>query len=196
MNTHVAFPARLSDSPLPSPQGASDKGIQVTIRQASKRDQEAITELVRSERLNPTDLDWRRFWVAVRGSDVVGAAQIRRHRDGSCEVSSLVVARSHRHQGIAARLLDAVLTDASPDHYLITGKALTAYYDRWGFRKVSVARAPHCIRRNYWLGQIGGFVISCIKQRMPRRLVIMLRVSGRPLSAGPAPANLETFGKA
>lgn len=35
MNSHVAFPARLSDSLLPNQQGASDKGIQVTIRQAS-----------------------------------------------------------------------------------------------------------------------------------------------------------------
>jgi amino-acid N-acetyltransferase len=196
MFTQVAFPARLADSFPPNQQGASDRGLQVTIRRASKRDQDAVKELVRSERLNPTDLDWRRFWVAIQGSDVVGAAQIRRHRDSSREVSSLVVARSHRHRGIAARLLDAVLTDASPDHYLITGRALAAYYERWGFKKASVARAPRCIRRNYWLGQIGGFVISCIKRRMPRRLVIMHRVSARPLSAeAGAPAHLEALGK-
>jgi N-acetylglutamate synthase-like GNAT family acetyltransferase len=182
MFAQAARPARRPGSFLPNHQGAADRGIQVTIRRASEMDRAAITALVRLERLNPTDLDWRRFWVAVHGLDVVGAAQVRQHPDGSREVSSLVVARLYRHQGVASRLLDTLLTDASPDHYLITGRALVGYYGQWGFQKTSIARAPRCIRRNYWLGQIGGFVISCMKQRKPRRLVVMHRVSAKAIT--------------
>jgi len=148
-----------------------------TIRRAVEADQAAITALVRLERLNPADLDWRRFWVAACGPELVGAVQVRRHPDGSREVGSLVVARSHRHQGIASRLLEMLLTDTLSDYYLITGRALAGYYSQRGFQKVAVVGAPRCIRRNYLIGQLGVFVISCIKQRKPQRLIIMHRPS-------------------
>jgi N-acetylglutamate synthase-like GNAT family acetyltransferase len=159
----------------PSQWSALNRGTHVTVRPAVEADQASITALVKSERLNPNDLDWRRFWVAVQGDQVVGAAQIRCHPDGSREVSSLVVARPNRNQGLASRLLDALLDGAPTDLYLITGRALAGYYQRWGFRSASIARAPRCVRRNYWLGQLVGLVISCMKRRKPRRLAVMHR---------------------
>jgi N-acetylglutamate synthase-like GNAT family acetyltransferase len=176
MLAQAARPARFPGI-SPNCRDTGHRDNQITIRRAVEVDQAAITALVRLERLNPTDLDWRRFWVAVYGPEVVGAAQLRRHPDSSCEVSSLVVGRSYRHQGVASRLLDALLTDAAPECYLVTGTALAEYYGQWGFQRTSVARAPRCIRRNYWLGQVGGFVISCIKKRKPRRPVVLHRVS-------------------
>jgi amino-acid N-acetyltransferase len=169
--------AHLREGVSPSYRSALNRGVQVTVRPAIEANQAGITALVKSERLNPTDLDWRRFWIAVQGDQVVGAAQIRCHPDGSGEVSSLVVARSHRNQGLAARLLDALLAGASTNLYLITGRALERYYQQWGFQSMSIARTPRCVRRSYWLGQLGGFVISCMKRRKPRRLVVMYRAS-------------------
>ncbi len=79
--------------PLPVAATSSQQAAanQVCIRRAVWADQPVITALVRSERLNPNDLDWHRFWVAVQGSEVVGAVQAYRHVDGSQEVRSLVV---------------------------------------------------------------------------------------------------------
>ena len=150
-------------------------GAHVVIRRATEREQPTITALVRAERLNPNELDWRRFWVAVDGAVVVGAIQAYRHTDGSQEVRSLVVVPSHRHQGVASRLLDTLLRHTPPDHYLVTGKALASFYMRWGFRRTRVVLAPRCVCKNYLLGQIIGFVMSCINGRRPRRLAIMHR---------------------
>ena len=177
MLAQAARPARLPGIFPPACRYTGGRGDQITIRRALEVDQAAIEALVGLERLNPTDLDWRRFWVAVNGPEVVGAVQLRRHPDSSCEVSSLVVGGPHRHQGVASRLLGALLTDAAPECYLITGTALAGYYGQWGFQRTSVARAPRCIRKNFWLGQVGGFVISCIRKRKPRRLVVLHRVS-------------------
>jgi amino-acid N-acetyltransferase len=76
----------------------------LTFRPARPEDQDAIRALVKSERLNPTDLSWPRFYVATFADHVIGVVQLRLHRDGSRELGSLAVAPGVRGQGIAARL--------------------------------------------------------------------------------------------
>ena len=73
------------------------------IRQALAQEQGAICALVRSERLNPHHLHFENFAVAVRGAGLIGASQIRRHKDGSRELGSVVVAKPWRGRGIAIR---------------------------------------------------------------------------------------------
>ena len=50
------------------------------VRRALADEQNAICALVRSERLNPHHLHFENFAVAVRGGEVIGASQIRRHQ--------------------------------------------------------------------------------------------------------------------
>src|SRR5688572_30369592 len=109
----------------------------ITIRRATAQDQEAIRLLVNGERLNPTGLDWRNFLVADDGWHVVGAVQMRKHRDGSHELGSLVVARPARGQGIAAALIDALLQRETGRVQMVTDGAFGAHYRRWGFECIA-----------------------------------------------------------
>ena len=147
----------------------------ITIRSAMKQDEAAIHRLVRAERLNPADLDWRRFVVAAYEAAVIGTVQLRCHGDGSREVGSLVVRQDARRRGIASRLIDALLERARGRVFMITGAPFAAHYARFGFRPIQALDAPRHILRNYALGQLFGGFLSLLCGRSPRRLVILDR---------------------
>ena len=147
----------------------------ITIRAAVEKDQDAIAALVHSEHLNPHDLDWRCFVVATDVYGIVGAAQMRRHADGSRELGSLVVRRNGRRRGIAGRLIDMLLATHAARAFMITGAAFAEHYSRWGFRRIDPADAPAVIRRNYFFGQLVGGALSLLKGRWPRRLAVLDR---------------------
>ena len=146
----------------------------VEIRPAMPVDQETIRALVKRERLNPMGIDWPNFLVAEGTQGIVGAVQLRRHPDGSRELGSLVVAPEARGHGIAARLIDALVARHDGPVQMITGAQHAAHYRRWGFRPVEPQGAPRSVRLNYRLGSLAS-VISFIKRRAPRRLVILHR---------------------
>jgi amino-acid N-acetyltransferase len=146
----------------------------ITIRSAMEQDHVVITRLVHSERLNPNDLDWRRFVVATDRTEIVGAVQLRNHSDGSRELGSLVVRKEARRQGIASRLIDARLAAVTARVFMITGAAFARYYARWGFRRIELTAAPLPIRRNYVFGQLMG-IVSFLSGRRPNRLAILDR---------------------
>jgi N-acetylglutamate synthase-like GNAT family acetyltransferase len=137
----------------------------VEIRKATAGDQAAIVTLVRAERLNPHGLDWANFFVAVEGDALIGAVQIRRHRDGSRELGSLVVAPTKRGNGLAARLIDHVLAAAPGPMHVITGRAHAHHYARWGFEPIGVWSAPAGIRWHCLLGQVIGGVHAVLTGR-------------------------------
>ena len=150
----------------------------LTIRPAMETDQVAIRTLVRSERLNPYGLDWPNFRVAAIGDGLVGAVQLRRHRDGSRELGSLVVRKEARRQGIASRLINALLAGTNERVLLITVEAIAARYERWGFRSIEPAAAPATVRRNYRMGSLAS-VTALFSLRRIRRLVILDRDEAR-----------------
>jgi amino-acid N-acetyltransferase len=152
----------------------------LTVRPATEADQVAIRALVRSERLNPYGLDWPNFLVAVGRGGLVGAVQLRRHRDGSRELGSLVVRQEARRQGIASRLINTLLAGANERVLLITAEAFAARYERWGFRQIEPAAAPAAIRRNYRIGTLVS-VAALFRRRRIRRLVILDRDASAPL---------------
>ena len=145
------------------------------IRAAVAGDQAAIAALVRSQRLNPNGLDWQNFVVAADDDDIVAAAQIRHHRDGSHELSSLVVAPDWRGAGLAARLIEVLLSAHQGPLCMVTGRTWAPYYHRWGFARVSAWRAPHRVRRNCVLGQLVGGAHAMLTGRPINRLVILMR---------------------
>lgn len=144
----------------------------VDFRHATFCDQHAIRKLVRSERLNFTGLDWRNFLVAIDENGLAGAVQIRKHKDGSRELASLVVRADARGRGIGARLIEASLAWESGTVHMITNEVYGAYYAQWGFRLIQPSAAPSKVRHNYRLGRLAR-VISFLKGQPLRRLVIL-----------------------
>ena len=117
------------------------------VRRALAAEQNAICALVRSERLNPHHLHFENFAVAVRGDEVIGASQIRRHRDGSRELGSVVVARPWRGRGISAELIGSLLKVETQTLYVITRLKHAHHYASWGFVAIPPRAAPGAIRR-------------------------------------------------
>lgn len=150
----------------------------VLIRPATERDQEQILGLARGERLKPFGLHWPNFIVAEKDRRVIGAVQLRTHRDGSYELGSLVVEAASRGQGIAAKLIDMRLAGRAGRILMITGQAYADHYRRWGFKHIEPGSAPPCIRVNYWLGDLGGGVMSFVQRRARNRLAVLDRAHG------------------
>lgn len=147
----------------------------IAFRRAMEHDQPAIRTLVHGERLNPVGINWPNFSVAVIGDRIVGAAQIRKHSDGSRELGSLVVAKEVRGHGVASRLIDALLADEREPVWLITPESMASLYRSWGFERIEPAAAPVKVRHNYRMGRMAS-VISFVLRRPIRRLVILERL--------------------
>jgi N-acetylglutamate synthase-like GNAT family acetyltransferase len=149
--------------------------VTISIRPATADDQQKILALARGERVKPFGLHWQNFIVAETDKRLVGAVQIRTHRDGSLELGSLVVETASRGQGIAARLIERLLADRPQRVLMITGRKYADHYVRWGFKPIAPALAPPCIRLNYWLGHFGGRVMSLFQRRAFNPLAVLDR---------------------
>jgi N-acetylglutamate synthase-like GNAT family acetyltransferase len=151
------------------------------IRPAAAGDQAAITSLIRQAHLNPRDLDWRRFVVAVDGERVVGTVQVRIHRRGSRELASLVVEPSHRRSGLGGRLVETVIGEVSGTLYLMTLRETEGFFRRFGFGAVKAGSTPADFRRQFRIGQIATAIFS-IPARRRLRIVAMRREAGHALA--------------
>ena len=168
----------------------------IVFRRASEQDQPAIRELVHGERLNPTGINWPNFLVAAIGDRIVGAAQVRKHADGSRELGSLVVARKRRGQGIASRMIDALLADEREPIWMITSETYVRNFARWHFEPIEPSAAPVKVRFNYRMGRLAR-IISFFKRQPKRRLVILERLpverrAGIKAERPPAPRGRTT----
>lgn len=147
----------------------------IGFRRATEHDQPAIKALVRGERVNPTGINWPNFLVAAMADRIVGAAQIRKHPDGSRELGSLVVARDLRGHGIASRLIDTLLADEREAVWMITSESHAGVYARWGFEQIEPSAAPVKVRFNWRIGSLAR-IISFFRRLPRRRLVILERL--------------------
>ena len=116
------------------------------IRPAQAADQPAIRAIVCRARINPLDLDWRRFVVAEESGRIVGVGQVRPHRDGSRELASLAVIPGRQAQGIGGALIYALLARQPGPVYLMCMDRLEPYYRRFGFRRLARDELPPAFR--------------------------------------------------
>ena len=147
----------------------------ISVRRATPADQPIIRALIHGERLNPTDLRWSNFLVATANRKVVGAIQMRTHADGSHELGSLVVEKAARGQGIAGRLIDALLAAEPGPVWMVTADSFARACARWGFRPIDPRSAPVKVRRNWRIGSLAR-IVSLVMRRPMRRLVILERL--------------------
>jgi N-acetylglutamate synthase-like GNAT family acetyltransferase len=132
-----------------------------TLRHASQEDDTAIKTLVRSARLNPTGLDWKRFLLAVSPQGkVIGCVQVKPHRDGSLELASLVVTPKWRCNGVARALIERFLEDHRGEIHLMCRSSLGPLYEKFGFRAVAEAEMPKYFQRIKRLSRIADVLRS------------------------------------
>ena len=147
----------------------------VLIRPATPHDHPHILSLARGERLKPTGLDWPRFFVAEDHGKIVGAVQLRHHPDGSKEIGSLVIAPAFRHRGVAAQLIERRLAGATGRVFVITARVHEGYYQRWGFGRIKPGSASPFVCANYWMGYLGGGLLSKLRGRAVNHLAVLER---------------------
>lgn len=145
------------------------------IRPATPADQPAITALVRAANINPLNLGWPRFRVAVDAGRVVGVAQIKVHGDGSRELASLAVAPNRQGEGIGSALVEHWLTqpDGRPPLYLMCRDRLEGYYNRFGFQRLARSEMPPYFRRMIRFSVVFFAIAGLFGER--RRILVMRR---------------------
>lgn len=107
------------------------------LRLATQADQRSIRQLIREAKINPLDIKWDRFILAVNAEgEVIGCGQIKSHWDGSLELASIAVKAGWRRQGIAHALIHALLNKHSATLYLTCRASLETFYQSFGFQRL------------------------------------------------------------
>src|SRR4026207_2117218 len=121
----------------------------IVIRPAVAADQKRIGAIIREAQINPMDLKWQHFIVAVNDDTqkIVGTAQIKTHGDGSRELASIATVPNYQHQGIATRPIQHWLANSTGPLYLGCRSQLEPFYERFGFRRLMDKEMPPYFRR-------------------------------------------------
>ena len=146
------------------------------IRRATAADQQGITRLVREARLNPRSLHWGRFVVAEVDGDLLGVAQVRRHRDGSHELASLVVRPEARGRGVAANMIEMVLDGEPGPVFMLVDRRFARHYQRWAFRPVEPSDLPTSMRRQLRIGR----AVTALGSLLIRRRIALVALRRGP----------------
>jgi N-acetylglutamate synthase-like GNAT family acetyltransferase len=119
------------------------------IRPAVREDSLAIRSLIKDVRINPMNLDWRRFIVVVTSqNELIGCGQVKPHADGSKELASIAVKESERGNHIADDIINNLLTrEADRPLYLMCRARLELFYGRFGFHVIGSDLMPGYFRR-------------------------------------------------
>ena len=144
----------------------------ITIRPAAASDQKTITAIIRAADINPMDLKWPNFALAVDEDSgaVVGTGQIKRHGDGSDELASIATIPSYQRRGIAHQVIQYLIERHEGVLYLTCLDTMGSFYEQFGFRQLSPAEFTPYFRR---LTRIAGAVRFLSSAQ--RRLLVMKR---------------------
>ena len=144
-----------------------------TLQPAAEFHAAAIHKMVIGARLNPADLDWRHFIVALTPEgEVIGCGQVKSHRDGSRELASMVVHRAYRKQGIARAIIEKLVAENPPPLYLMCRSKLGPFYEKFGFRIITIEEMPRYFQR---ISKLAG--LAEIFSRSGETLLVMKRES-------------------
>jgi N-acetylglutamate synthase-like GNAT family acetyltransferase len=110
----------------------------IILRPAVAADQKRIVAIIRAAQINPLDLKWQNFVVAVDDETgaIVGTGQIKSHRDGSRELASIAVVPAYQHRGIAHQIIRRLLERSAGDLFLTCRSDMEKLYEEFGFRAI------------------------------------------------------------
>jgi N-acetylglutamate synthase-like GNAT family acetyltransferase len=122
--------------------------MEYQLRKATLQDEKRIRDLIHRVQINPMGLHWERFLVAEDAGGVfIGCGQIKHHGDGSLELASLAVEEAYRGNGVAAAIIQALLSDSPRPLYLMCRPELGVFYQKYGFVEVPPSELPPYFRR-------------------------------------------------
>ena len=118
------------------------------IRPAREVESAQIRELIHLVGINPMDLDWKRFIVAVNDHDeMIGCGQLKPHGKEILELASLAVYPDHQGKGVARAIVEYLLMDSPRPLYLMCESSLGPFYEKFGFRGISYEEMPRYFQR-------------------------------------------------
>ena len=126
------------------------------IRPATEADRAAILGLMRPRDYNRINLRPECFLVAEEARIIIGIGQIKRHRDGTPELASLVVAAERRGEGIGQALVRALVARHHGPLYLFCLATLAGFYAALGFQRVERRHLPLTLALIHALGNLLG----------------------------------------
>jgi amino-acid N-acetyltransferase len=119
-----------------------------TLRPARETESSAIKDLIHSVGINPLDLDWKRFIVAVDAQDwVIATGQIKPHGKDIQELASIAVTPEYRGQGLARAIIETLLKDSPRPLYLTCLSRMEPLYEKFGFHAIPYAEMPRYFQR-------------------------------------------------
>jgi len=119
-----------------------------SLRPATSTDFPAIRGLIHLVQINPIDLDWQRFVIAVTPEgEMIGCGQVKPHSDGSRELASIAVTPPWRMHGVARAIIEHLTTSEPGTLYLTCRENLGPFYTRFGFKAIEQQEMPPYFRR-------------------------------------------------
>lgn len=143
-----------------------------TLRPARESESRQIKELIHRVGINPMDLDWKRFIVAVDADNrVIGTGQIKPHGKEILELASIAVHPESQGQGIARAIIEYLLKDSPRPLYLTCLSIMEPLYQKFGFVALLEAEMPRYYQR---LSKLANTMMT-FTRRDERMLVMKLK---------------------
>lgn len=142
-----------------------------TLRPARESESAAIKDLIRLVGINPMDLDWRRFIIAVDAQNqIIATGQIKPHGKDIHELASIAVVPEYRGQGLARAIIEYLLKDSPRPLYLTCRSKLEPFYEKFGFHAIPYEEMPRFYRR---LAKLLGLLSDVARLGNAERLSVM-----------------------
>jgi N-acetylglutamate synthase-like GNAT family acetyltransferase len=152
-----------------------------TIRSAVAADEATIKAIIRAEHLDPFNVHWQNFLVAVdadaeraatgeRATDserIIGIGQIKPFRSGR-ELGSLAVAADWRQNGVGGAIINALIAREDGPLLLFCLAFREPYYAKFGFRRCGRRELRGELKFKYVMGSI-------FSRLFRQRLIVMQR---------------------
>jgi N-acetylglutamate synthase-like GNAT family acetyltransferase len=121
----------------------------ISFRPATAADQPAIVALIRAAQINPMDLKWPNFVLAIDDATgaIVGTGQVKQHRDASRELASIATLPAYQHRGIAHQVIEHLLAQHPGVLYLTCMDNLESLYQPFGFRTIGPSEMTPYFKR-------------------------------------------------
>ena len=143
-----------------------------TLRPAQESESSQIKALIHLVGINPMDLNWKRFVVAVNAQDeMIGCGQIKPHGTEILELASIAVHPEHQGQGVGSSIIQHLLANSPRPMYLICESSRGSLYEKFGFRAIVYDEMPRYFQR---ISKLAG-LMTTLDRRDERLLVMKLQ---------------------